>query len=178
MKACETNTFLEITSDKVWWWNFFHLYLSYSNLKGKNLQKITWNKWKSIRRLDSLIVRSWYSRIFGKGKTIDFDKMFFFATKKSLAGLPLNKEFLVFCWQHTETFSIPIVRESICPEMLISLYEWKTYSGKNRGGYHHETVNHSQHFLDPFSFCHKNSVKLKRKKKNKKRKKEKRKNEN
>ena len=53
---------------------------------------------------------------------------------------------------------IPIIQRYILPGTLIISDEWQAYSSLSSLGYQHQTVNHSQNFVDPGTDAHTNSV--------------------
>lgn len=46
---------------------------------------------------------------------------------------------------------IPIIRANVAPGTTIISDEWRPYRCLPQYGFHHERVNHSQHFIDPAS---------------------------
>jgi len=53
---------------------------------------------------------------------------------------------------------IPIIQRHIQPGTRIWSDEWGAYNNLNGLGYVHETVNHSQQFMNLISGCHTNNI--------------------
>ena len=44
---------------------------------------------------------------------------------------------------------IPLIESNVLPRSLIWTDEWESYTSLSTIGYEHETVNHSENFIDP-----------------------------
>jgi hypothetical protein len=53
---------------------------------------------------------------------------------------------------------IPIIQQNILPGTTIWSDEWAAYNGLGGLGYVHQTVNHSQMYVDPVTGCHTNNI--------------------
>ena len=53
---------------------------------------------------------------------------------------------------------IPIIQHHVEPRTQIWSDEWGAYNNLNGLEYVHETVNHTQYFVDPISGCHTNNT--------------------
>ena len=70
------------------------------------------------------------------------------------------KSFMVVVDDRSAATLIPIIQRYIRPGTLIIPVsdEWRAYSTLSSLGYTHQTVNHSQNFVDPSTGAHFNSV--------------------
>ena len=69
-----------------------------------------------------------------------------------------DKMFLVPVPQRDSATLIPIVQQYVRRGTTIHTDMWKAYDSLSRCGYHHGMVNHSQHFVDPVTGVHTNSI--------------------
>ena len=53
---------------------------------------------------------------------------------------------------------IPIIQRNILPGSTVWSDEWVAYNNLNALGYIHQTVNHSQHYVDPATGVHTNNI--------------------
>ena len=69
-----------------------------------------------------------------------------------------TKSFMIVVADRSAATLIPIIQTYILPGTLIISDEWRAYSSLSSLGYQHQTVNHSQNFVDPGTGAHTNSV--------------------
>lgn len=53
---------------------------------------------------------------------------------------------------------VPIIQRIILPGSTVWSDEWAAYNQLNALGYVHQTVNHSQHYVDPATGVHTNNI--------------------
>ena len=53
---------------------------------------------------------------------------------------------------------MPIIQRLILPGSTVWSDEWAAYNQLNALGYIHQTVNHSQHYVDPATGVHTNNI--------------------
>lgn len=110
--------------------------------------------------------------IGGPGLTVEIDESVFAKRKYNVGRVPKQqwvfggicretKECFLYAVENRSAASLmPIIINSIAPGTLIISDKWKSYNGIrncNRN-YDHQTVNHSQNFIDPDSGAHTNTV--------------------
>ena len=60
--------------------------------------------------------------------------------------------------QHDAATLIPIIQRLILPGSTVWSDDWVAYNQLNALGYVHQTVNHSQHYVDPATGVHANNI--------------------
>ena len=53
---------------------------------------------------------------------------------------------------------LKVIRRNVVPGTIIWTDEWRGYNNLQRNGYGHETVNHSQEYVDPNTGVHTNNI--------------------
>ena len=70
----------------------------------------------------------------------------------------MTKSFMMVVDDRSAATLVPIIQTYIRPGTLIISDEWRAYSTLSTLGYTHQTVNHSQNFVNPTTGAHTNSV--------------------
>jgi len=53
---------------------------------------------------------------------------------------------------------LPVIQANVVPGTQVWSDEWAAYRNLNLNGYVHETVNHTQQFVNPATGVHKNNI--------------------
>jgi transposase-like protein len=70
-----------------------------------------------------------------------------------------TKEFLIELVPRRDALTlIPVIQRMVLPGTTIWSDEWAAYNGLPGVGYPHQTVNHSQRFVDPVTGCQTNNI--------------------
>jgi len=111
-------------------------------------------------------------RIGGAGHTVAIDESVVAKTKPGNArarpvppqwvfggvDLGTGEFFMELVPQRDAATLQPIIQRTIAPGTRIWSDQWAAYNGLNALGYVHQTVNHTQHFVDPVTGVHTNNI--------------------
>lgn len=78
----------------------------------------------------------------------------------SLEHNPPKARFFVVADRRAVTLLRRVIQANVLPGTTVRSDEWLGYNGLNALGYHHQTVNHSRHFVNPVTgiFLHSISI--------------------
>ena len=108
--------------------------------------------------------------IGGPGTTVEIDESSFTRRKNNIgAVLPQQWVFGGICRKTRECFMytvpdrtaatlLPIITQAILPGTTVLSDQWRAYNGIAALGYAHNTVNHSQNFVDPATGAHTQNI--------------------